>query len=243
MTAASLRHQAKSKELLAALGIAGAAASAGALVTHRLRTGARETQQTQRASETAGKPAPLIGHEFSVMGHIFHVIESARDSEDGSIRFDYSAPPRANIPEHTHRVQEESFEVISGKLGMRVGGQELILGPGQRAIGPPKVPHAWWNPNSEERVRFVPAVRPGLDLETMFETLLGLMREGKTIGPIPKNPLQAAVLVQEIASWVVLTPVEKALLAPVRALAFVGEILGYRARYPEYSGPDGTGTA
>lgn len=235
MTAAKPHHQAKGKELLAALGVAGVAASAGALVAHRLRTGARETPSAPRTSESAFTPTPLVGHEFSFMGHTFHVIESARDSEDGSIRFDYSAPPRANIPEHTHHFQEESFEVVSGKLGVRVGGRELILGPGQSAIGPPKVPHAWWNPSGEERVRFVPAVRPGLDLETLFETLLGLKREGKTMGPIPKNPLQATVLVQEIASWVVLRPVERVLLAPVRALAFVGGMFGYRARYPEYS--------
>lgn len=72
----------------------------------------------------------------------------------------------------------------------------------------------------------------------MFETLLGLMRAGKSIGPIPRNPLQAAVLAHEIASWMVLTPVEKALFTPVEALAFVGGLLGYRARYLEYSGPD-----
>jgi hypothetical protein len=51
--------------------------------------------------------------------------------------------------------------------------------------------------------------------------------------------LQLAVLAQEIGSWLLLTPVEKALLAPVAALAFVGELLEYGARYPEYSGPDG----
>ncbi len=72
----------------------------------------------------------------------------------------------------------------------------------------------------------------------MFETVLGLMRDGKTIGPAPKNPLQLAVLASEIASWTILTPVEKVLFAPVEVLAFVGGLFGYRARYPEYSGPE-----
>lgn len=232
MIVAKLRHRVRSTELLAALGAVGVA-SAGVIVVHRFRSGARSASEAPHKSETT----PLVGHEFSFMGHRFHVLESARDTEDGFLRIDYFAPPRANVPEHTHHFQEESFEVISGKLGLRVGGQEMILGPGQSAVGPPKVTHEWWNPSNDEEVRFLVGIRPGEEVEVMFETLLDLMQEKKTIGPIPKNPLQAGVLVQEIASWVVLTPMENALLAPVRALAFVGRLFGYRARYPQYSGP------
>lgn len=227
MTAAKLRHRARRPELLAVPGIAGVVALAGAAVArHTVKAG-------------NGIVNPLIGHEFSFFGHRFHLLESARDTGDGTLRLDYSAPPRANISEHVHRDQEESFEVVSGKLGVRVGGQEVLLTPGQKAVGPPEVPHAWWNPSDGEEVRFLVGIRPGLDVETMLETVLGLMREGKTIGPIPRNPLRLAVLAREVGRWLVLTPVEKALLAPVAALAFVGELLGDRPRYPEYSGPDG----
>jgi mannose-6-phosphate isomerase-like protein (cupin superfamily) len=184
----------------------------------------------------------LVGHEFSFSGHTFRVLESARDTDDGSLRFDYSAPPLANVSEHVHRFQEERTEVVSGTLGMRVGGQELLLTAGQKAVGPPGVPHAWWNPSGEEEVRFVSEIRPGLEVETFFETLLGLARDGKTIGPVPRNPLQLAVLAYEVASWLVLRPVEKVLFAPVAALAIVGRFFGYRASYLKYSGPSGTAT-
>src|SRR5215208_1185961 len=159
----------------------------------------------------------LVGHEFSFSGHTFRVLESSRDTDDGSLRFDYSAPPRANVSEHVHRFQEERTEVVSGTLGMRVGGQELLLTQGQKVVGPPGIP-------------------PRLEVETFFETLLGLARDGKTIGPIPRNPLQLAVRADEIASWLVLRSVEKMFLAPVAALAFVGRLLGYRASYLKYSG-------
>ena len=76
-----------------------------------------------------------------------------------------------------------------------------------------------------------------------METLLGLARDGKTIGAIPRNPLQLAVLAEEIASWLVLRPVEKVFFAPVAALAFVGRLLGYKASYLKYSGPNATGTS
>jgi quercetin dioxygenase-like cupin family protein len=240
MIAAKLHHRARRPELLAILGIAGVVALAGAVVARRLRSGARDVPEVRHTVKAGnGIVNPLIGHEFSFFGHRFHLLESARDTGDGSLRFDYTAPPGANISEHVHRDQEERFEVVSGELGIRVGGQEVLLTPGQSGVGPPGVPHAWWNSSDDEEVRFLVGIRPGLDVETMLETVLGLMREGKTIGPIPRNPLQLAVLAQEIGSWLLLTPVEKALLAPVAALAFVGELLGYGAHFPEYSGPDG----
>jgi len=213
----------------------------GVAIRRRSRTapaGGGEGEGRQSTSATV----TLVGHEFAFSGHTFRVLQSAPDTDDGSLRFDYSAPPRANVSEHVHRCQEERTEVVSGTLGMRVGGQELLLRAGQKAVGPPGVPHAWWNPSEEEEVRFVSEIRPGLEVETFFETLLGLARDGKTIGPIPRNPLQLAVLADEIASWLVLKPVEKALFAPVGALAIVGRLFDYRASYLKYSGPNGTGT-
>src|SRR5215210_809583 len=151
-------------------------------------------------------------------------------------------PPRANIPEHVHTFQEERYEIVSGTLGVRVGGRQSILRPDQSAVGPPRVPHEWWNPSEHEEVCFRAGIRPGLDVEIMLETLLGLMRDGKTIRSIPRNPLQLAVLVREIGAWAyplgLPMPLRKALFAPVVLLAFVGRALGYRFRYPEYSGPD-----
>jgi mannose-6-phosphate isomerase-like protein (cupin superfamily) len=213
----------------------------GVAIRRRLSTasaGGGEGEGRQSTSATV----TLVGHEFSLSGHTFRVLQSARDTDDGSLRFDYSAPPLANVSEHVHRFQEERTEVVSGTLGMRVGGQELLLTAGQKAVGPPGVPHAWWNPSEEEAVRFVSEISPGLEVETFFETLLGLARDGKTIGPVPRNPLQLAVLANEVASWLVLGLVEKVLFAPVAALAIVGRIFGYRASYLKYSGPKGTGT-
>ena len=186
--------------------------------------------------------SPLLGHEFRFFEHRFHVLQSARQTDDGSLRLDYSAPARANIPEHVHPTQEESFEVVSGTLGIRVGGRESMLGPGQSAVGPPNLPHAWWNPSDEDEVRFVAGIRPGLDVEILFETILGLMRDGKTIGSIPRNPLQLAILACQIGNWAYPTgpsvPVWRMSFAPVAALAFVGRTLGYRTQYPAYSSPE-----
>ena len=190
---------------------------------------------------------PLIGHEFRYFGDRFRILESSRDTDDGSLRAEYFAAPRVNVPEHVHHPWEDCFEVLSGTLGLRVGGQELTLGPGQSAVVPPGVSHAWWNPSDEEEVRYLVEIRPGLDVETMLETVLSLARDGKTVGGmIPRNPLQLAVLAHEFGSWGYFTgiprSVRKTLFAPVASLAFVGRMFGYRARYPKYSGSEAAET-
>ena len=242
MIAAKVRHRVKGTELLAILGVVGAAAFAGAIVARRFRSGARSAPETPCTAGAAGTVSPLIGHEFRLSGDRFRILESSRDTDDGSLRADYFAPPGAKVPEHVHVGQEESFEVVSGTLGVSVGGRELTLIPGQNAVGPPDVPHRWWNPGDEE-AHFLVVLHPALHMETVFETWFGLARDGKTIGWLPKNPLQFAVLVHEVGGWFYYTgvpkPVWKALFAPVATLAFVGGLLGYKARYPEYSGLDG----
>ena len=184
----------------------------------------------------------LIGHELRFFGHRFRVLRSSRDTFDMALRIEYVAPPRASIREHVHLLQEERFEIVSGTLGVSVGGRTLILSPGQKAHGPPGVLHAWWNPSADEEVCFVAEIRPGVDVEILFETVLGLARDGKTIGYVPRNPLQLAVMARQIGGMAYPTgipmPVRKALFAPVALLAFVGRLLGYMVRYPEYSGPE-----
>src|SRR3712207_6558986 len=74
----------------------------GVAIRRRSRTapaGGGEGERRQGPSSIV----TLVGHEFSFSGHTFRVLESARDTEDGSLRFDYSAPPRANVSEHVHR--------------------------------------------------------------------------------------------------------------------------------------------
>jgi quercetin dioxygenase-like cupin family protein len=141
---------------------------------------------------------PLIGHEFRLFGDKFRMLESARETEDESLLAEYFAPPRAKVPEHVQADLEERFEVVSGTLSLRVGGRELILSPGQSAVGPPGVPHEWWNPNDDEEVHFLASIRPALDVETLLETWFGLARDGKAIWWIPKNPLQFAVMAHEV---------------------------------------------
>jgi hypothetical protein len=54
--------------------------------------------------------------EYDLMGHSCHLVESARDTDDGSQQIDSPALLRANVCERTHHFKKESFEVATGKL-------------------------------------------------------------------------------------------------------------------------------
>lgn len=180
--------------------------------------------------------------ENPVTGERITFLETGEDTGGELLRFEYVLPPGFSIPEHVHPKQEERHEVVSGTFWGRVGGREQIFGEGQSVVGPPGVPHAWRNPSVNEKLRLVSEIRPPLRFETLFETGYALSRDGKTTRQgVPKNLLQLAALVDEtgdmfypagmpVSAW-------KASLRLFAALAFVGRLLGYRARYPENENP------
>lgn len=181
--------------------------------------------------------------ENPITGERITFLKTTQKTNGELLRFEYVLPPEFTIPEHVHPHQEERHEILSGTLRGRVGGQERDYEEGERVVGPAGVPHAWQNPSSEEEVRFVSELRPPLVFETLMETTFGLARDGKTTKQgIPKDPLQLAVLVDETRGMFyssrVPVAVQEALLALFAVLASVGRLLGYRARYPEYSGSE-----
>jgi quercetin dioxygenase-like cupin family protein len=181
--------------------------------------------------------------ENPITGERITFLKTTRETNGELLRFEYVLPPGFTIPQHVHPHQEERHEVLSGTLRGRVGGQERDYAAGERVVGPAGVPHAWRNPSSEEELRFVSELRPPLAFETIMETSFGLARDGKTTKQgIPKNPLQLAVLVDETRrtfySSRVPVAVQEVFLALFGVVASVGRLLGYKARYPEYSGPE-----
>jgi hypothetical protein len=131
-----------------------------------------------------------------------------------------------------HPLQDESFEVLSGSLDFRIGGQERRLEAGESLLIPKGTPHNWWNDSNEEAHALV-ELRPALRSEELFANIYGLLNEK---GALP-NPLQMAVLFNEHWNEGHLTKppllVQKIMFG---ALAPVGRLLGYNAHYPKYSG-------
>jgi quercetin dioxygenase-like cupin family protein len=136
-------------------------------------------------------------------------------------------------PDHVHPLQEERFEVLSGRLGLRVGGVERVHGAGDVIVAPAGSAHAAWNAGDDE-VHVLVDFRPALRTERAFETLAGLARDGKTNGAgAPRDPLLLALVLRHFEDeiYFVRPPlvVQRVVLG---ALAAVARLLGYRAEYP-----------
>ena len=179
--------------------------------------------------------------ENPLTGERITFLKTTQETNGELLRYEYVLPPGFTVPEHFHPHQEERHEVLSGTLRGRVGGQERDYAEGERVVGPAGVPHAWRNPSSEEELRIISELRPPLVFETLMETSFGLARDGKTTKQgIPKNPLQLAVLADETRGMFYFSqaPVamQEAFLTLLAVVASVGRLLGYKARYPEYSG-------
>jgi quercetin dioxygenase-like cupin family protein len=138
---------------------------------------------------------------------------------------------------HVHPEQQESFEVKSGSIRLRIGGREDLLRPGDARTIEAGTVHSWGNAASGTTVVLV-RLTPALRSEDFFETFCGLARDGKANSKgIPRNPLQLAVLAHEYRHEIRLAgfagrPPATTL---VRGLATLGRAAGYRARYPQYA--------
>ncbi len=88
------------------------------------------------------------------------------------------APGATGPPEHIHPLQEERFEVLSGRVGARVEGEERTLQAGEALTVPAGARHTWWGA-AEEETRVMVEAEPALETEGFFETVYGLARDGK----------------------------------------------------------------
>jgi quercetin dioxygenase-like cupin family protein len=147
----------------------------------------------------------------------------------------YTKPSPSRPPTHYHPRQEERFEVLSGRVNVVVDGKERALEEGEVLTIQPGTPHEMWAEEAGAHVNW--QTRPAMKTEEFFETIWGLAKDGKTNERGVPNLLQVAVIARDHADEYRLVkppwPVQRALFA---VLAPAGRLLGYRARYSEYSG-------
>ena len=72
--------------------------------------------------------------------------KTARETSGELLQVDWIGEPGWTTgPDHIHPRQEERFEVLSGRLGLRVEGVERVLGEGEVIVAPAGSAHAAWN--------------------------------------------------------------------------------------------------
>ncbi len=181
------------------------------------------------------RPGDVIENPLS--GERFVFRQTARETNGELLQFDLFLRPGGSVPvEHVHGRQEERFEIVNGSVGFRVAGREQIAEVGQVLTVAPGTGHVLWNSGDGE-AHVAIGFRPALNTETMFETICGLARDGKSNKRGMPGPLQTIVLAREYQVFLPRLPIV-AQRPAVALLAPLARLLGYRAHYPQYSGPD-----
>ena len=172
--------------------------------------------------------------------------KTSRETDGELLQLDWiGSPGWTTGPDHIHPRQEERFEVLSGRLGLRVDGVERVLGEGEAVVATAGSAHAAWNAG-DDTVHALVDFRPALRTETAFETLAGLARDGKTNGAgAPRNPLVLALVLHHFEEEIYFVRPPLAIQRVIfGALAKVARLLGYRAEYPyPYARRSGTSWA
>jgi quercetin dioxygenase-like cupin family protein len=178
-------------------------------------------------------------HENRLTGERSVILHGTDDGSERRIVAHVTVPAKgAVIGEHLHPSVHERLLVVSGRMGLRVGGQERFLGPGEEADLPPGVVHDWWNAG-EAQAEFIVEVDPADRFELMIATLFGLASDGKTNAKGMPNLLQIAVLAWEFDDVVrFVTPPRIVQRTLFGVLAPIGRALGYLPVYGKYVGPD-----
>jgi mannose-6-phosphate isomerase-like protein (cupin superfamily) len=161
---------------------------------------------------------------------VFH--QTSRETNGEAVVFETFVQPNGFVAAaHVHPKQEERFEIVSGTLGLRVGGEEIVAGPDETLTVPAGAPHRFWNAGDDE-VRFRCDVRPALQFEQLLETMFALAADGKTNKKGLPNPLRLAVIARAHFD-VVRLPFPPAFVQRL-GLAFgapIGRLVGYAPTY------------
>ena len=129
-----------------------------------------------------------------VTGERVTFLRTARETKGESVFIEVELEPNGFVAmAHVHPKQSERFEVVSGRLAMKLGRRRLELGPGESVVVEPGTPHKFWNAG-ESAASFRTEVRPALQFERLLETMFALANDGKTSKRGMPNPLRLAVI-------------------------------------------------
>ena len=159
-------------------------------------------------------------------------LKTAAETNGEYVLIELRAAPGAVVAAaHVHPHQTETFEVISGTLGAKIGRKTVEAVAEGVVVIEPKVSHKWWNAGEDELV-FRAEVRPALQFEQLIETMFGLAEDGKTNRKGMPNPLRLAVIANEHFDDVRLPVIPAALQRAALAMgAPLGRMFGYQATY------------
>jgi len=142
---------------------------------------------------------PARGHviENPISGERIVIRTTGAETAGQLLAFDLFLPPGGHVPAgHVHPEQEERFSVVSGEMRFRLGGRNILAGPGETVVIPAGQPH--WFGNSGSGVSHAQVeVRPALRMQEMFEATEAISLAGHFPGTrLPRLSDLALVLLE-----------------------------------------------
>lgn len=164
-------------------------------------------------------------------GETVEFLETGRDNNGQRLRFKYCMKPGGLKPvQHFHALQDETFEVISGKLAYVLDGVEKLASPGETVLLPKGVRHTHFNGHDAETV-VIQSHIPALDSEAIVETLYYLDSQGKMNNGEPPL-LQVMVWLKELSAKTYLASIPRGVQDALSfVLGPVGKMAGYKTTY------------
>lgn len=170
--------------------------------------------------------------ENPVIGDKVKFLVTSAESKGALLRVELWCTPGApGTPMHRHPKQRETFEVLSGSLGIDDDGKKIVLRTGEKYSVSPDSAHRFYNASADEEVRVIVDLEPALKTEFFFETMYALARQGKTgRNALPSNPLQFAAIMHEYEGEML------AVGPPVFVQSFLAKIVGRLAKLLGFKG-------
>jgi mannose-6-phosphate isomerase-like protein (cupin superfamily) len=181
--------------------------------------------------------------ENPVTGERGIVLEAPPDNPARRLAAELHVRPGGAVAgEHLHPAIAERFEVIEGRLGVKLDGERSTIGPGEAVEVAEGRWHDWWQEGDEKAIVRVEVV-PGDRFLEMIRTLYGLAVDGRTNAKGMPRPLQLVALAEEFNDVIVFRRppriVQRLLFG---ALAPLARVRGYRGIYPRYAEARSMGT-
>lgn len=113
--------------------------------------------------------------ENPVTGEKMVFLQTGAETNGELLQIDMTVKPGGFVPtEHVHPFQAERFVVQSGRITLRIAGQEQQLTTGAEVTVPPAMPHIWWNSGAED-LRVVLEFRPAGRFDGFITSLFTLL--------------------------------------------------------------------
>jgi len=169
-------------------------------------------------------------------GDIYECIENSEETGGKYFKMKITIRPGGFKPVlHYHMYQDESFNIISGRLTYVLDGKTASICAGENVTLPKAKPHTHYNNENEDLVMYQ-VITPSLDFDYFFDSLFGLASEGRMKNGTP-GILQIMVFIRTLQSKTFLAGIP---LGLQKALSFVlapiGRLAGKKAAYKRFSG-------